>query len=167
MDIFKTALDLVLKHEGGYVNHPEDPGGETKYGISKRAYPDVNIKELTKEDAGEIYYKDYWCKMGCDYLPKPVALMVFDAAVNMGVRRAAKQLQQTAGATPDGVVGRMTVKAVTEAYRASKEDFLTALYESRQTFYVNLKTFDTFGRGWTRRNKETLEEAKRWTTETS
>jgi lysozyme family protein len=167
MDIFKTALDLILKHEGGYVNHPEDPGGETKYGISKRAYPDVDIKNLTPEQAGEIYYKDYWCKVQCDSLPEPVALMVFDAAVNMGVRRAAKQLQKAASATPDGVVGPMTIKAVRDAYRTSEEDFLQALYDKRQSFYERLKTFKTFGRGWTRRNKETLEEATRWKVKTS
>lgn len=162
MDIFKTALELILKHEGGYVNHPDDPGGETKYGISKRAYPDVDIKGLTVEEAGEIYYKDYWCKVGCDELPEPVALMVFDAAVNMGVLRAAKQLQRAASATPDGVVGRMTIRAVTKAYRASEEGFLQELYNRRQAFYERLKTFNTFGRGWTRRNQETLKEAKGW-----
>lgn len=162
MDIFKTALELILKHEGGYVNHPDDPGGETKYGISKRAYPDVDIKGLTVEEAGEIYYKDYWCKVGCDDLPEPVALMVFDAAVNMGIRRASKQLQRQAAAKPDGVVGPMTIKAVRNAYRTSGEGFLHGLYKRRQDFYESLKTFNTFGRGWTRRNKETLEEAIGW-----
>jgi lysozyme family protein len=162
MDIFKTSLDLVLKHEGGYVDHPSDPGGETKYGISKRAYPDVDIKNLTVEQAGEIYYKDYWCKLQCDSLPEPVALMVFDAAVNMGVRRAARQLQRASIAAPDGVVGPMTIRACRIAYRASPEDFLKELRDRRQAFYEKLKTFNTFGRGWTRRNKETYEEAIGW-----
>jgi lysozyme family protein len=162
MNIFQIALDLILKHEGGYVNHPKDPGGETNYGICKRSYPDVDIKSLTPELAGEIYRKDYWNKARCDELPEPVALMVFDAAVNMGVRRAVKQLQRAASATPDGILGPMTLKAVSEAYSASQEGFLKELYNIRQSFYENLKTFDTFGRGWTRRNKETLEEALGW-----
>lgn len=161
MDIFKTALHLILEHEGGYVNHPKDPGGETNYGISKRAYPDVDIKNLTPELAGEIYHKDYWCVVGCDELPAPVALMVFDASVNLGVGRAARQLQRAAKATPDGSVGPMTIKAVTEAYTGSEKVFLQDLYNRRQAFYERLGTFKTFGRGWTRRNNETLSAALR------
>ncbi len=85
---FKKAVKFVLQKEGGYVNHPADPGGETKYGISKRAYPDLNIKDLTVEQAKEIYYRDYWLKAGCDEMDWPMSLVVFDTAVNMGVSRA-------------------------------------------------------------------------------
>jgi lysozyme family protein len=81
-------MAFIFKWEGGYVNHAEDPGGETKYGISKRAHPDVDIKELTKAQAEEIYYRDYWLKAGCDKLPWPDCVVHFDAAVNMGVGRA-------------------------------------------------------------------------------
>lgn len=87
---FDRAVDFVLKHEGGYVNDPRDPGGETKYGISKRAYPMLNIKDLSVEDAKLIYEKDYWLKAGCDKLEWPLCLVHFDTAVNMGLHRAAE-----------------------------------------------------------------------------
>ena len=162
MDIFSHALDLVLEHEGGYVNHPEDPGGETNYGISKRAYPDLDIANLTKDQAGEIYYQDYWCPIQGDSLPDPVALMTFDAAVNLGIRRASRMLQRAAQAYPDGYVGPNTIRAVTEAYRGSEELFLAELADRRIAFYKRLKTFPTFGKGWTNRTLKTLEEALEW-----
>ncbi len=86
---FDKALEFVLRWEGGYSNDPHDPGGETKFGISKRSYPEVNIKDLTREQAGEIYKRDYWDVMGCDARPSDFALAVFDAAVNCGIARAA------------------------------------------------------------------------------
>ncbi len=87
---FTRALQFTSKWEGGYVNHPNDPGGETKYGISKRAYPKLDIKNLTREQANEIYYKDYWLAAGCDNLSVPLNLVCFDMAVNSGVGRARK-----------------------------------------------------------------------------
>ncbi len=81
-------MDFVFKWEGGYVNRVDDPGGETRYGISKRAHPDVDIKNLTKDAAMEIYRADYWLKAGCEGLPWPDCLVQFDTAVNMGVGRA-------------------------------------------------------------------------------
>ena len=86
------AIDFVLSMEGGYVNDPKDPGGETKYGISKRAYPNVDIAGLTESKAKEIYKKDYWDKCGCDGLPVGIDILVFDTAVNMGVI-VAKEIQ--------------------------------------------------------------------------
>ena len=85
---FETALKFVLKWEGGYSNDPNDPGGETKYGISKRSYPELDISKLTLKQAKEIYYQNYWLKIGCDELPYPFNIVVFDTAVNMGRRRA-------------------------------------------------------------------------------
>ena len=87
-DNFTRALQFTSKWEGGYVNNPKDPGGETKYGISKRAYPKLDIKNLTRERANEIYYTDYWVPAGCDNLPVPLNLVCFDMAVNSGVPRA-------------------------------------------------------------------------------
>ena len=88
MDNFDRSIEFVLKWEGGYTNDTRDSGGETKYGISKRAYPMLDIKNLALEDAKLIYLKDYWEKAGCDTLEWPMCLVVFDTAVNMGVSRA-------------------------------------------------------------------------------
>ena len=92
MNEFDKALKFVLKWEGGYSNDPNDPGGETKYGISKRSYPHEDIKNMTLERAKKIYYENYWLKVGCDKLPFPLNIVVFDTAVNMGRSRAGKFL---------------------------------------------------------------------------
>lgn len=88
MNEFRKALEFTLKWEGGYVNDPDDPGGETKWGISKRAYPDEDITNLTPERAAELYYRDYWVASGCESLPFPMSVVVFDTAVNLGTGRA-------------------------------------------------------------------------------
>lgn len=88
MSDFERAITFILKWEGGYVNDPKDPGGETKFGICKRAHPTLDIKELTEEGARAIYAADYWAKAGCDKLEWPMCLVVFDTACNMGVKRA-------------------------------------------------------------------------------
>lgn len=88
MTDFDKSMAFILKWEGGYVNNPADPGGETKFGIAKKFYPALDIKELTEEKARAIYAADYWAKAGCDKLEWPLCLVVFDTAVNMGVKRA-------------------------------------------------------------------------------
>ncbi len=85
---FEKSVAFVLKHEGGYVNNSNDPGGETKFGISRRAYPDLDIANLTEQDAKDIYWRDYWDKAGCGELAWPTCLCVMDTAVNMGVTKA-------------------------------------------------------------------------------
>jgi lysozyme family protein len=152
---FETIVKLIIKHEGGYVDHPSDPGGETKYGISKRAYPDVDIKNLTEEDAIEIYRKDYWDRIKGDLLPVPIGILILDWAVNSGVSRAVKALQTAVGADADGILGSRTVAAVTEAYNASPRDVCNAITHLRQQFVRNILTYNTFGKGWERRIKET------------
>ena len=92
---FKDGVIQVLNHEGGYVNDPQDPGGETKFGISKRAYPNVDIKNLTRKQAIKIYYDDYWIKTGVVFLPKKLRQIYFDMTINMGRSRATKILQET------------------------------------------------------------------------
>lgn len=87
-DNFERCVSFVLRHEGGYVNDPRDPGGETKYGISKRAYPMLNIKDLSIEDAKMIYRKDYWDSAKCGTLEWPMCLVHFDSCVNLGVGKA-------------------------------------------------------------------------------
>jgi hypothetical protein len=92
---FEQAYEFTKRWEGGYVNDPADPGGETKYGISKRAYPDLNIKDLGEEDAKAIYKRDYWDMLNCDNRPLGLGVAVFDTAVNCGLARAAVWLDDT------------------------------------------------------------------------
>ena len=91
---FDQAFEWLIGHEGGYVNHPNDPGGETKYGISKRSYPGENIKEMTLVRAKDIYQRDYWWKAGCDLVPDCVKFDLFDTAVNAGPGTAIRMLQR-------------------------------------------------------------------------
>lgn len=92
-----TPMEFVLKWEGGYSNDPDDPGGETRWGISKRAYPSLDIASLTKEEAIAIYERDYWQKIGGDLLPPAMGLVAMNAAVNCGVSRARKWLDASGG----------------------------------------------------------------------
>lgn len=159
---------FILEHEGGYVNHPSDPGGETKYGITKASYPNLDIKNLTVEDAKEIYYRDYFPKVKGEELLKispGLALMVADMAFNAGPGRAAKILQQAvnklAGSkvlTVDGGIGPKTLAEVQGIVdKEGDGNILLAYREVRQQFYEGLKTFSVFGKGWTRRNRAAFE----------
>jgi len=165
---FDNAITLILKHEGGYVDHPDDPGGETKFGISKRAYPDVDIANLSEHDAALIYKEDYWNKIRGDDLPFPLALLTFDAAVNSGCKRASKWLQHAVDANPiDGYIGDITVEIANAAYGKNADECIHQAIHQRQQFVRGLLTYKTFGKGWDRRIKETEQEAKKWITETS
>jgi lysozyme family protein len=148
---FEAAFDIIIGHEGGYVNDPADPGGETKYGISKRAYPDLDIAALELADARDIYRADYWDACRCDELPPALALAVFDAAVNQGVAAAGRFLQRAVGASADGVIGPNTLAAAGRAGEAA----LGHLLAERALHYASLPTFARFGRGWMRRLFET------------
>jgi len=159
---YNEAVELILEHEGGYVNHPEDPGGETNMGISKRSYPNEDIKGMTKDRAKEIYKQDFWDKVKGDELPAPVALVCFDIAVMSGSRRACRMLQKAVGVKRDGIIGPVTLKAVREAYRASEDVLVSQLSHIRLEFYKRLKHFETFGRGWTNRINKTHKEAIGW-----
>ena len=142
---FNGAVDLILSHEGGYNNDPSDPGGETNYGISKRAFPQVDIKKLTRQQAIELYREHYWQRMKCDQLPSGTDLMAFDAAVQHGVVTAAKLLQRAAGVHPDGVLGPITMAAVTKIGTCRE------LVAQRIALYGALPHFKTYGLGWGRR----------------
>ena len=96
-DDFERAVRFVLEHEGGYVNRADDCGGETKYGISRRAYPGLDIKNLTEQDAVDIYKRDYWNKAGCNEMPWPMCLVVLDTAVNLGASRAVEFAGESIG----------------------------------------------------------------------
>ncbi|HFU77482.1 MAG TPA: hypothetical protein ENK68_03160 [Epsilonproteobacteria bacterium] len=110
---FNKAIEKTLINEGGYVNDPQDRGGETNFGISKRSYPNVDIKNLTVAGAKEIYKRDYWDRIrGDEIQSQRVAFSLFDTAVNMGVRTASKLIQQCVGTHPDGKIGNITLAAV-------------------------------------------------------
>ena len=149
MSNFAKALEVVLHHEGGYVNHPNDPGGETIYGISRRSHPDVWAKgRPTLEDAKRIYHRDYWLPIKADAMPFPVALMVFDAAVNAGNRRAAILLQRALRVTADGSIGPVTLAA---ANRADTRTLVNHIAAERIVFNSGLSNWGSFGLGWSRR----------------
>lgn len=119
---FLAAIEQTLAHEGGYVNDPADPGGETKFGISKRSYPDVDIKALTRDAAIAIYHRDFWLPNRCEHLGIMIGARVFDLAVNTGPERAGKILQLAVNAyngkpilKVDGKIGNLTVSAATLA----------------------------------------------------
>jgi lysozyme family protein len=153
---FDAAFGKVIDHEGGYVNHANDPGGETKYGISKRSYPHLDIPNLTLADAKVIYKRDYWGPAGCDAVPDAMKFQLFDLAVNSGVARAVRILQAAAGVDTDGILGPNTLAAVMAAHPAR----LVARFNGhRLKFLTTLPGWETFGRGWARRVADNLLES--------
>lgn len=148
MSQFDQIINRVLAHEGGYVNDPRDPGGETQWGISKRSYPKLNIRALTRAEAVEIYRRDFWQRVQGDRLPRAFAFQGLDAAVNHGIGNAVRWLQRAAGVADDGVIDPRTLAAVAAQDPA---DLVLLFNAERLEFYTKLSTFDTFGRGWTRR----------------
>jgi len=153
---FNKSLDHVLAHEGGFANHPDDPGGATMKGVTfavfKRFFGAdktvADLKKITKKQLREVYRTDYWVKCRCDELPAGVDYAVFDSAVNSGPGRAAVWLQAAVGAVRDGGIGPNTLaKVAIHEPAATINDMLDA----RVTFLRGLRIFSTFGRGWTRR----------------
>lgn len=155
MGDFEKAFKKVIGHEGGYVNDPKDPGGETKYGISKRAYPHLGIASLDLETAKNIYFNDYWQKVKGCFLEHSIALNMFDAAVNHGVNRAIKLAQGAVGVDTDGILGEKTLTAL---IKADPVRFNALFNAERLAFYTTLPTFASFGRGWVRRVAENMKE---------
>jgi lysozyme family protein len=156
------ARDGTNKRNSGYVNDPDDAGGETKYGIAKNANPDVDIANLDWEGAKEIYYKKYWLAAKCDKMNGRVAVLHFDGAVNHGVGRAAKFLQRAAGVEDDGAIGPGTLGAV-----AAKDpiDLCNSICDQRAKFYddiiKNKPSQEKFRKGWMRR----IDEMREYTTD--
>ena len=152
MSDFDKAFDLLIGNEGGYVNNPKDPGGETNWGITKtvavaNGYTG-DMRAMPKETAKWIYKKMYWDKLQCDRLPFVVAFQLFDAGVNHGNSQAVKFLQRALSVVDDGVIGAKTIAATN-----SLDDLQIVLLFNveRMNFYTDLKTFSTFGKGWIRR----------------
>lgn len=161
---YDHCLEMVLHHEGGYVDHPDDPGGETNMGITKRVWEEwggeKDMIDLEVEDVMPIYRENYWDRVKGDHLPSGLDLCVFDFGVNAGTGRAAKLLQKLVGATPDGAIGPNTLAKVDNFIaQETLEGTITEYQHQRQRYYESLRHFETFGRGWTRRNDETLEAA--------
>ena len=150
---YDEAIDRILAHEGGYVNNPADPGGETQWGIAKRSYPTVNIKTLTRDGAKAIYLRDFWAPVASKVSDSALCFQVLDAAVNHGIGNAIRMLQRAIGVADDGAFGPASVAAL--AARDPHDVHLLFMAE-RFEFWAKLKTFDTFGRGWVRRGAQNL-----------
>ena len=158
-DNFDEALKAVLHHEGGYVNHPSDPGGMTNLGCTKRVWEEwcghevdeKAMRALTPADVAPLYKAKYWDKIKGDELPAGVDYVVFDAAINSGPGRAAKWLQSCVGVEPDGGIGPKTLAAVA-AFDA--KTLVDDYAKRRLSFLMDLPTWPTFGKGWGRRVEE-------------
>lgn len=155
-DTFEAAMPHLFRHEGGYADHPSDPGGATKYGITRatlaawrgRSVSKSDVRRLARREAAAIYRARYWNAVRADDLPAGVDYCVFDAAVNSGPARAAKWLQAAARVTQDGVIGPATLSAIS---RADPGRLIDDACDVRLAFLRGLSTFAVFGRGWERR----------------
>lgn len=165
-DAFSRSLPLILAHEGGYVNHPADPGGATMKGVTQATYDGwrskqglaaQSVRNITADEIGAIYRRDYWDAVKGEDLPAGVSYAVFDFAVNSGVKRASRFLQKVVGTAQDGVIGPATIAAV-KAIPPAK--LIDQFCDDRMAFLRSLGTFSTFGRGWTRRVDDVRTRAK-------
>lgn len=156
-DNFELALTEVLKSEGGYINHPQDPGGATNRGITQAVYDGwrtqhgiqrMSVRYILDSEVRSIYRARYWNAVKADDLPSGVDYCIFDFAVNSGPTRAAKYLQTAVGAAPDGFVGKDTLAL---ALDANPSTIINAVCDARLTFLRGLRTWATFGKGWERR----------------
>lgn len=151
---FDTSFERLIGNEGGYVNNVQDPGGETNWGISKRSYPDVDIKNLTMEGAKQIYLRDFWEPLGD--APDAVKFQAFDFAVNSGIQTAVRKLQAAIGVADDGHWGPMSAAALAAM---DLNDVLMRYIAQRLRFWASLSTWGSFGKGWALRAAKDLEYA--------
>jgi hypothetical protein len=169
-DRFPVCLKAVLKHEGGYVNHPKDPGGRTNLGVTQRVWEnwvgnpatEQEMRGLTPDMVAPLYRQKYWDKVQARDLAPGLDLHVFDFGVNAGPARAIRYLQIMVGSNPDGKIGPATMRALSnylDQYGAAKA--INRYGELREQYYRQLRTFPTFGKGWLRRNREVTQEALR------
>ena len=153
---WQKAFEQMLASEGGYVNHPSDPGGMTNLGVTKRVWEEwvgresneKEMRSLTPEMVEPLYKRKFWDACKCDELPSGIDYLVFDFAVNAGVGRSAKILQTAVGATPDGGIGPMTLASVNAIPEA---ELIEKFSQAKEDFYRSLNTFETFGKGWLNR----------------
>lgn len=162
IDNFDKSLNFVLEKEGEFVNHPQDPGGMTNLGCTKKVWEEwvghpvdeKQMRALTKADVAPLYQRKYWNACRCSELPSGLDLCVFDTAINSGAGRAIKLLQGCLGVVADGAIGNNTMAAVTQFKGESLLGLIDSYCSSRQAYLTSLPTFGTFGKGWTRRVKE-------------
>ncbi|MEE1653729.1 glycoside hydrolase family 108 protein [Brachymonas sp. J145] len=149
---FDEAFERLIGHEGGYVNHPRDPGGETNWGVTLRTARAEGysgpMRAMTRDQAREIYRTAYWGRARADQYDSAIGFQVFDAAVNHGIGNAVRFLQRAVGVADDGAVGPVTLAAVR---RMTVTDVLSRFNAERLDFYTKLTTWPTFGKGWSRR----------------
>ncbi|WP_438767889.1 glycoside hydrolase family 108 protein [Kushneria sp. TE3] len=154
---FEKAFERLIGHEGGYVNHPSDPGGATKWGITQRTAREVgyrgDMRDLSRDRAREIYLTAYWLRARCDQYDGAIGYQLFDVAVNSGIGNAIRMLQRAAGVADDGIVGPVTLAAINNRDPLA---LIVLLNAERQAFYTRLSTWESFGRGWSRRVAENL-----------
>jgi lysozyme family protein len=165
MSDFDWIFDCVVGSEGGFTDNPADPGNwtggrvgagvcrGTKFGISAAAHSDLNIEDLTIDEAKTLYQRDYWARVNGDRMPASVALLVFDAAVNNGIARAVRWLQQAVSVAQDGVIGPGTLQAIDRfvARPGGSAELSAELLAQRLIFMASLGTWKSFGLGWARR----------------
>lgn len=155
---FTTAFEKLLKHEGGYSDHKDDPGGKTRYGITEAVAREVgyrgDMRELPLDLAQRIYKDRYWDAVQAEHLPADVRYAVFDAAVNSGVAQAAKWLQRACGVKDDGVIGPQTIRAANALH---PEGLKRKMLAQRLRFMATLANWPAFGRGWANRIADLLE----------
>lgn len=149
---FDIAFKRLIGHEGGYVNHPNDPGGETNFGITvdvaRAAGYSGSMRNLTREQAKDIYRKHYWNQAGAEGYHGAIGFQVFDAAVNHGIAQAIRLLQRAVGVIDDGHAGPVTIAAINAK---PVQQVLAQFNAERLDFYTNLPTWNSFGKGWARR----------------
>lgn len=152
MSIYDMIFDRLMDHEGGYVNHPDDPGGETMYGVTKRVANAHgywgDMRKLPKSLAKQITEKSYYEAVKGDQLDRLIAWQLTDAAYNHGTRQAVKFLQRAVGVNDDGLIGPRTLAAVAAM---NKNDVVLLFNAERLEFFTNLRIWQTFGKGWARR----------------
>ena len=169
MSDFKECLDLVLKSEGGFVNHPSDPGGMTNLGVTKKVWEDfvghpvseADMRALTPEKVAPMYEQKYWRPCYGEVLPRGLNFLVFSMGVNAGTGRSVKLLQQSLGCVVDGVIGQRTRELISSS---DVSKLIAKFSEARREYYRSLKTFPVFGKGWItrvdREESEALQMAK-------
>lgn len=167
-DLFRTFIDRLLAHEGGYSADRNDPGNwtggakgvgqlkGTKFGIAANTYPTLDIKNLTREQAIEIYRRDFWLRAKCDQMPRAAAFQLLDGAVNSGIGQAARWLQRAASVADDGLIGPMTLAAIK---RMDPNDLVLRFNAQRLDFMTRLKNWPHHGAGWVRRIAANLNHA--------
>jgi len=153
-DNFKSCIDRVLTAEGNYVFDPSDPGGETKFGICKRSYPNLDIKNLTRDQACALYHRDFWAKLNVDTLPISIAFQMLDFAVNSGSSTVTRACQRALGVADDGHIGPVTLNKLGST---EHHIFAMRLLAQRLRFMVHCVNWPNASRGWSLRIATNLE----------